>query len=245
MSATIEVKWNGKRFPVEFQTTKELETTSVRDFKWYIQRMTGVNPSTIRLQAFGALMNNDDMPLSIYGLRSGSFVTMKVVKDNQPSNQRESTKQKTAKQPQPQEHETKHHEHKKSHNQHHKEKPASSSHTNSEEDKLVEQLQVIQNKLEGEVTPQVRKYEKDVKEFLGKSEKIEKDKKKQVYMGAYLGEQLMHVLFDLDSFTCGPDNLNARQKRKDIVRNAQELLDKVDEIKSVVKNVKVIDEKHE
>lgn len=110
---------------------------------------------------------------------------------------------------------------------------------------MVEQLQTIQTKVENEVAPQVKKYEKDVKEFLVKSEKVEKDKKKQVYMGAYLGEQLMHVLFDLDSFTCGPDNLNARQKRKEIVRAAQELLDKVDEIKSVVKNVKVIDEKQE
>jgi hypothetical protein len=29
-----------------------------------------------------ALMNNNDMPLSIYGLRPGSYVTMKVVKSN-------------------------------------------------------------------------------------------------------------------------------------------------------------------
>ena len=61
-------------------------------------------------------------------------------------------------------------------------------------------------------------------------------------MGAYLNEQLMHVLFDLDSFTCGPNNPNARQKRKEIVKVAQALLDKVDEIKAVLKNVKVVDE---
>lgn len=61
-------------------------------------------------------------------------------------------------------------------------------------------------------------------------------------MGAYIGEQLMHVLFDLDGFICGPDNLNARQARKEAVKSAQALLDKVDEIKSVVKNVKVEDE---
>lgn len=30
-----------------------------------------------------ALMNNDDMPLSIYGLRPGSYVTMKAAKDKQ------------------------------------------------------------------------------------------------------------------------------------------------------------------
>lgn len=51
--ATIDVKWNGKRFPVEFRSTKELESTSVKDFKLAIQRVTGVNASVVKLQAFG------------------------------------------------------------------------------------------------------------------------------------------------------------------------------------------------
>jgi hypothetical protein len=87
--------------------------------------------------------------------------------------------------------------------------------------------------------PQVKKYEKDVKEFMSSSQPTEKEKKKQFYMGAYLGEQLMHVFFDLDAFTCGPDNLKARQARKEAVTLTQSLLDKVDEIKSVVKSVEV------
>lgn len=147
-------------------------------------------------------------------------------------------------QPQTQNHQHKqqhHHHHKQHHHQQHKEEGHSSA-VNSEDSELVEKLQVIEDKVNKEVIPQVKKYEKDVKEFLGKHEKTEKDKKKQVYMGAYLGEQLMHVLFDLDAFTCGPDNLNARQKRKEVVKIAQALLDKVDEIKSVVKNVAVVDE---
>ncbi len=53
MSAIIEVKWNGKKFPVEFQSVKDLETTTVKDLKSYIQRMTGINSNSLKLQAFG------------------------------------------------------------------------------------------------------------------------------------------------------------------------------------------------
>lgn len=111
----------------------------------------------------------------------------------------------------------------------------------NEEEALLQQLEKIHNKLDINITPQVKTYEKDVKGFLSHRSKTEKEKKKQIYMGAYLGEQLMHILFDLDGFICGPGNLNARQTRKDAVKSAQGLLDKVDEIKSVVKNVKVDD----
>lgn len=79
-----------------------------------------------------------------------------------------------------------------------------------------------------------------MKEFLTqKHEDVVKEKKKHLYMGSYLGEQLMHVFFELDAFVCGPDNLNARQMRKELVKTAQSLLEKVDEIKSLVKNVVV------
>lgn len=111
----------------------------------------------------------------------------------------------------------------------------------SEEEVLIEKLQVLKDKLDEEINPQVKKYEKDTKEFMNKAEKTEKDKKKKIYTGAYLAEQIMLVLFDLDSFSCGP-HLNARQKRKELVQTSQLLLDKVDEIKSVVKNAVVTDQ---
>lgn len=95
---------------------------------------------------------------------------------------------------------------------------------------------MIKNKLDTELCPQVKKYEKDTKEFMNQSEKTEKEKKKKIYMGAYLAEQVMLVLFDLDAFSCG-SHLNARQARKALVQTSQALLDKVDEIKSLVKNV--------
>jgi hypothetical protein len=108
-----------------------------------------------------------------------------------------------------------------------------------EEVELLGKLQQIRTKLETEITPQVKKYETDVKEFINSSYPTEKEKKAHFYMGAYLGEQLMHVFFDLDAFTCGPNNLKARQARKEAVTLTQSLLDKVDEIKSVVKSVEV------
>lgn len=123
---------------------------------------------------------------------------------------------------------------------------SSATTASSGEEKLLQDLQLIKDKLYMEITPQVKKYEKDVKEFLSPGHVVEeslaKEKKKYFYMGAYLGEQLMHVFFDLDAFVCGPDNLNARQKRKELVKQAQALLDKVDEIKSLVKNVVVPEE---
>lgn len=97
MSVSIQVKWNGKKFPVEFQSVKELEATPVKELKAHIQRMTGADPATMRLQAFGgkiiffrvqpseflkkkslAAMNNDEMPLSVYGIRPGCFITLKI-----------------------------------------------------------------------------------------------------------------------------------------------------------------------
>ncbi|CAO3649702.1 unnamed protein product [Mucor fragilis] len=255
MAANLEIKWNGKRFPVEFSSVKELEQTSVKQLKQICERITGVSPRDMKINAFGALMNNDDMPLSVYGLRPGCYVTLKVSKHK-----------KSEEKP--------HHHHGHAH---HKETPsnkqtqraapplpnrptptapaqsspapapapAASSPELQGEAVLLGQLEKIQDKIDKDITPQVKKYEKTVKEFLNQPTKTDKEKKKQIYMGAYLGEQLMHVLFDLDGFTCGPDNLNARQARKEAVKSAQSLLDTVDEIKSVVKNVAVIDPKEE
>lgn len=124
------------------------------------------------------------------------------------------------------------HQHKKTH--HHKE--AHREGARDEEQELIEKLQVLKIKVDTELTPQVKAYEKEVKAFLNQSEKTEKEKKAQIYKAAYLGEQLMLILFDLDAFSCGV-HINARQKRKELVQVAQALLDKTDEIKSIVKNI--------
>lgn len=53
MSPILEVKWNGKQFPIEFRNEKELERSTVKDVKSICQRITGVDPKYIKLYAFG------------------------------------------------------------------------------------------------------------------------------------------------------------------------------------------------
>ncbi|KAI7896184.1 uncharacterized protein EV154DRAFT_492633 [Mucor mucedo] len=211
MSATIQIKWHHKKFPIEFASIKDLEATTVKDLKTHIQRLTGLEPSSMKLQAFGAFMTNDELPLSVYGIRPGCFVKLieHHKKDHGP--------------PVPAK------DHPKKAHHHHKE-------VRNEEQELIDKLQVLKTKVDTELAPQIKTYEKEVKAFLNKSEKTEKEKKAQIYKAAYLGEQLMLILFDLDAFSCGV-HTNARQHRKELVQVTQALLDKVDEIKSVVKNI--------
>lgn len=57
MSATIQIKWHHKKFPIEFATVKDLETTAVKELKTHIQRLTGVDPSNMKLQVFGGMLS--------------------------------------------------------------------------------------------------------------------------------------------------------------------------------------------
>lgn len=57
MSAILEVKWNGKRFPLEFATSNELQQTTVKELKSLCERITGAEPSTMKINAFGGKIN--------------------------------------------------------------------------------------------------------------------------------------------------------------------------------------------
>ncbi|RCH86044.1 hypothetical protein CU098_001804, partial [Rhizopus stolonifer] len=107
-----------------------------------------------------------------------------------------------------------------------------------EEQVTIERLETIKKEIDIDIAPQVKEYEKDIKEFMTQTIKTEKEKDKQIYKAAYLGEQLMHILFNLDGISCGQDFLEARRLRKEAVKVAQTLLDKVDDIKSILKSVK-------
>lgn len=50
--ATIEVKWQGRRFNVEFDDS-ELETATVHDLKDKCQKITNIEPSRMKLLAYG------------------------------------------------------------------------------------------------------------------------------------------------------------------------------------------------
>ncbi|RCH78614.1 hypothetical protein CU098_006797, partial [Rhizopus stolonifer] len=171
-----------------------LENTLVKELKQYCQRITGISPNQMKLNAFGALMNNDELPISVYGLRPGCFVTLKSL-------------------PKP------------------KAKPTSQP-IEKNEQVLLDQIKATQTKIDTDLATEVKTYEKEVKAFMAQTDK--EAKKKHVYKGAYLNEQLMHVLFDLDGLICGPDYTTARQARKEAVKHAQALLDKVDDIKSML-----------
>ena len=109
------------------------------------------------------------------------------------------------------------------------------------EGQLLEQISIVTEKLNHKVVPDIESYEKQVKEFLsrqkagGQGEIHSKEQKKLQDYGAYLNEQLMNILFDFDGILTGIDE-KARHQRKEGVRQAQALLDKVDNIKSLVKN---------
>ncbi|KAI9260609.1 hypothetical protein BDA99DRAFT_439731, partial [Phascolomyces articulosus] len=63
-----------------------------------------------------------------------------------------------------------------------------------------------------------------------------KEQQKLHEYGIYLNEQLMNILFEFDGIICGPEFEKARYQRKEGVKQSQALLDKVDNIKTLVKN---------
>ncbi|KAI8348874.1 hypothetical protein BD560DRAFT_410522 [Blakeslea trispora] len=103
-----------------------------------------------------------------------------------------------------------------------------------DEHSLLSQLSIIQTKLNQEVMPQIEQYEQQAKSM---DKPTEAKRKQHLYTAAYLNEQLMHILFDLDSILCDPEAVEARLIRKQTVKQAQTLLDKTDEIKSLVSHV--------
>ncbi|KAI9490383.1 hypothetical protein BDB00DRAFT_790424 [Zychaea mexicana] len=106
------------------------------------------------------------------------------------------------------------------------------------EGQLLAMIGAITEKLNGRIMPEIDSYEKRVKEFMSRApeQKEAKEQKKLVDYGTYLNEQLMNILFDFDGILCGPEYEKARNQRKEGVRQGQALLDKVDNIKALVKN---------
>lgn len=93
------------------------------------------------------------------------------------------------------------------------------------------------SRIKQNISPDVDSYEKRVNSFATQTEKDAKDQKKLVDYGIFLVEQLMQTLFDLDGIVC-TDGMDAlRQKRKEGVKLAQALLDRVDRIKAKAKEL--------
>ncbi|CAO3695430.1 unnamed protein product [Rhizopus stolonifer] len=208
MSAILKVFWKGKEFPVEYSNVQELYQATVKDLKEYCSRVTGIESHKINLLAFGAVMNNDDIQLKAYGIRPESQIMLRVKNIGQKGSNERESNR------------------------------INQTERTKEEQVTIERLETIKKEIDIDIAPQVKEYEKDIKEFMTQTIKTEKEKDKQIYKAAYLGEQLMHILFNLDGISCGQDFLEARRLRKEAVRVAQILLDKVDGIKSILKSVK-------
>jgi hypothetical protein len=63
----------------------------------------------------------------------------------------------------------------------------------------------------------------------------EENRKQAEDLGASLSETLMQALIALDGVDCPPDFQTARLKRKQAVKICQELMDRVDQAKSILK----------
>jgi hypothetical protein len=82
----------------------------------------------------------------------------------------------------------------------------------------------------------INEYEHEVGKFVQSRNQDPKAKKKLLEMGMYLSEKLMQALLALDGIQCQPGFHTARQKRKEGVNLAQDLHDRVDQIKAILKN---------
>ncbi|KAI9276437.1 hypothetical protein BY458DRAFT_505917 [Sporodiniella umbellata] len=212
MTAVLYISWKGKEFPIEYSSLESLEKMTVEELKRHCSKMTGLDWEKIQLLAFGAIMNSDTMPLSTYGLRSGSQVLLKAKNASS-----KTTVEREQRAPKESREET----------------------LSREEQGLMNQLQTIQHRLETEIEPPFKAYEIEMKQFMTQANPSPKEKEKQIYQATYWGEQLMHLLFQLDSLICGQEFLTARKNRKETVQRAQALLDRVDEMKSLLKSIHV------
>jgi hypothetical protein len=107
---------------------------------------------------------------------------------------------------------------------------------NPEEASLVTHIKNIMKEVNSDFGVQIKQYEQDVGKFMSSKDQGPKAKKKLQDTGAYLSEKLMQALFALDGVQCQPGFHTARQKRKESVNQAQDLHDRVDQIKGLLKS---------
>lgn len=107
---------------------------------------------------------------------------------------------------------------------------------NPEEASLITRIRHIMQDVISTFQQKIQEYEQDVAKFVSSKNQDPKTKKKLQETGAYLSEKLMQALLALDGIQCQPGFHTARQKRKENVNLAQDLHDRVDQIKGLLKN---------
>ncbi|KAH8552865.1 hypothetical protein BGW37DRAFT_274875 [Umbelopsis sp. PMI_123] len=102
---------------------------------------------------------------------------------------------------------------------------------NPEEVGLCLRISQTVEKLKESTVPVIEKYDKEVSDLIASGATDETKKRKLLDMSAYINEHLMQSLLTLDGIACEPEFLTARQRRREGVRYAQGLLDRLDKIK--------------
>ena len=103
---------------------------------------------------------------------------------------------------------------------------------------MLSRIQAATTKLTETIVPDIDAYEQRVKDYMTgpMNTKDTKQQRKLVDYGTWLNEQLMHILFDFDGILCDSSFEKARQQRKSGVHQCQELLERVDNIKALIKS---------
>lgn len=68
---SFEIKWGAKKFPIEL-TENEYEKMTVLDLKLKCQELTEIEPSFMKLLAYGAQLKKDDELIKNCKIKSGS-----------------------------------------------------------------------------------------------------------------------------------------------------------------------------
>lgn len=108
---------------------------------------------------------------------------------------------------------------------------------NPEEYGLMVRIAKIVDTLSDGTVEQISDFEKMITSLEKKRKLNDADKKKLQDQGIYLSEKIMQGLISLDGVECPSEFETARQRRREGVRLAQQLLERVDKSRSTVKDL--------
>ncbi|KAL1920005.1 uncharacterized protein VTP21DRAFT_1151 [Calcarisporiella thermophila] len=199
-SMIIQVAWNRQLFEIDLGSSSDvLSRTTVADLKSRIKEATGMPINSMKLIYSGAVMKNDLVPLSQYGIRNRSKVMLLTsMPDGGVANRQAQDE-------------------------------------DSEEQALLIRVQNLVAQVTRTLIPQIESYEQQVAGYFAapplppdadaaSRQRFEKTHRE-------ISERLMQALFALDSIVCPENAQRVREKRREAVRWAQSLLDRVDRCK--------------
>ncbi|KAI8047389.1 uncharacterized protein B0P05DRAFT_363432 [Gilbertella persicaria] len=108
---------------------------------------------------------------------------------------------------------------------------------NPEEYALMLRIANIVESIENNTLKKLEEFDASIKKNQQKKKLSETEKKKLQDQGIYLSEKIMQGLISLDSVECPMSFDTARQRRREGVRLAQKLLERVDNSRAIVREI--------